>query len=179
MFRNNLLDIGIDPSPYGTHSFRRGGCQYFASIRRWKLRRICDWGGWSTEFSSLTIVKYLISWNDEPEESRDNFLNPEQAPSVLCPHCGRSCPCAKVGAQNSFYSFYHTFNSISCLLVYIISATNRDVSHYITPYCSFSLLIVTIPEGIFITVQLNIFTSNTYYYYEMLVPVFFLWDLVK
>ncbi|KAF8814125.1 hypothetical protein BYT27DRAFT_7250346 [Phlegmacium glaucopus] len=57
MFRNNLVDIGIDPSPYGTHSFRRGGCQYFASIRRWKLRRICDWGGWSTEFSSLTIPR--------------------------------------------------------------------------------------------------------------------------
>ncbi|KAF8802224.1 hypothetical protein BYT27DRAFT_7244876 [Phlegmacium glaucopus] len=32
MFHNNLVDIGIDPSPYGTHSFRRGGCQYFASI---------------------------------------------------------------------------------------------------------------------------------------------------
>ncbi|KDR69978.1 hypothetical protein GALMADRAFT_76806 [Galerina marginata CBS 339.88] len=94
IFRNNLIDIKIDYSPYGTHSFRRGGCQYFASVRRWKLRRICDWGGWSTEFSSLTIVKYLISWNDEPEESRDNFLNPNQAPTVLCSYCGRSCPCA-------------------------------------------------------------------------------------
>ncbi|KAF7341459.1 DNA breaking-rejoining enzyme [Mycena venus] len=44
MFRNNLLDIGLDPYPYGTHSFRRGGCQYFASHRRWSLRRILfDW----------------------------------------------------------------------------------------------------------------------------------------
>ncbi|KAK7006941.1 DNA breaking-rejoining enzyme [Favolaschia claudopus] len=56
MFRNNLLDIGLDPYPYGTHSFRRGGCQYFASHRRWSLRRICNWGGWSMEFSSLTII---------------------------------------------------------------------------------------------------------------------------
>lgn len=93
-FRNNLIDINIDPSPYGTHSFRRGGCQYFASVRRWKLRRICDWGGWSTEFSSLTIIKYLISWNDEPEESRDNFLSPNQAPTVRCYHCGRTCSCS-------------------------------------------------------------------------------------
>jgi len=94
IFRHNLLDIGIHPSPYGTHSFRRGGCQWLASVRRWKLRRICDWGGWSTEFSSLTIVKYLISWNDDPTETRDNFFNPDQAPSLLCYHCGRSCSCA-------------------------------------------------------------------------------------
>jgi integrase len=94
IFRHNLLDISIHPAPYGTHSFRRGGCQWLASVRRWKLRRICDWGGWSTEFSSLTIVKYLISWNDDPTETRDNFFNPEQAPSLLCYHCGRSCSCA-------------------------------------------------------------------------------------
>jgi len=94
MFRLNLLDIGIDPSPYGTHSFRRGGCQYFSSVRRWSLRRICDWAGWSTEFSSLTIVKYLISWNDDPTDARDNFLNPDRAPALKCFHCGRTCLCA-------------------------------------------------------------------------------------
>lgn len=94
MFRLNLLDIGIDPSPYGTHSFRRGGCQYFSSVRRWGLRRICDWAGWSTEFSSLTIVKYLISWNDDPTDARDNFLNPDRAPALKCFHCGRTCLCA-------------------------------------------------------------------------------------
>ncbi|PBK83564.1 hypothetical protein ARMGADRAFT_1048412 [Armillaria gallica] len=27
---------------------------------------ICKWGGWSTDFSHLTIVKYLISANDTP-----------------------------------------------------------------------------------------------------------------
>ncbi|KAI3619620.1 DNA breaking-rejoining enzyme [Moniliophthora roreri] len=26
-FRNNLIDISIDPNPYGTHSFHHGGCQ--------------------------------------------------------------------------------------------------------------------------------------------------------
>ncbi|PIL25798.1 hypothetical protein GSI_11548 [Ganoderma sinense ZZ0214-1] len=31
-FRNNLLDVDIDPWPYGTHSFRRGGCQYLAMV---------------------------------------------------------------------------------------------------------------------------------------------------
>ncbi|KAJ6631661.1 DNA breaking-rejoining enzyme [Mycena sp. CBHHK59/15] len=95
MFRNNLLDIGLDPYPYGTHSFRRGGCQYFASHRRWSLRRICEWGGWSMEFSSLTIVKYLIGWNDDPTELRENFLNPNQKISERCPACGRTCACGR------------------------------------------------------------------------------------
>ncbi|KAJ7231739.1 hypothetical protein B0H12DRAFT_1205029 [Mycena haematopus] len=84
MFRNHLLDVGIDPYPYGTHSFRRGGCQYFHIHRRWLMRDICQWGGWSIEFSSLTIVKYLISSNDEPSR-------PVQ---TKCTYCGRSCNCA-------------------------------------------------------------------------------------
>ena len=94
MFRNNLLDIAIDPSPYGTHSFRRGGCQYLASYRCWSLRAICEWGGWSTEFSNLTIVKYLISWNDDPTQQREDFFNPNRPPAVKCFVCGRSCHCA-------------------------------------------------------------------------------------
>ena len=94
LFRNNLLDININHYLYGTHSFRRGGCQYFAAYRRWSLRRICDWGGWSTEFSNLTIVKYLISWNDNPLELREDFLDPNRAPAVHCSSCGRSCHCA-------------------------------------------------------------------------------------
>lgn len=94
LFRNNLLDVGIDPYPYGTHSFRRGGCQFLASVLRWPLRRICDWGGWSSEFTSLTIVKYLISWNDDPTERREDLLDPNRAPAMMCFTCGRSCHCA-------------------------------------------------------------------------------------
>ncbi|KAK7013482.1 hypothetical protein R3P38DRAFT_3322511 [Favolaschia claudopus] len=82
MFRNNLLDIEIDSAPYGTHSFRRGGCQWLYTSCRWGLRRICDWGGWSTEFSNMTIVKYLFSYADEPQyfwgwrsSGRFNFPN--------------------------------------------------------------------------------------------------------
>jgi hypothetical protein len=94
MFRNNLLDIGRDPWPYGTHSFRRGGCQWLSSGCRWPLRRICDWGGWSLDFSSMTIVKYLISWNDDPLERREDYLNPNRTPALKCYSCGRSCHCA-------------------------------------------------------------------------------------
>lgn len=94
LFRNNLLDIGRDPWTYGTHSFRRGGCQWLSSGCRWSLRQICDWGGWSLEFSSLTIVKYLISCNDDPLERREDYLNPNRPPALRCYSCGRSCHCA-------------------------------------------------------------------------------------
>ncbi|KAH7903548.1 hypothetical protein BJ138DRAFT_1107580 [Hygrophoropsis aurantiaca] len=93
-FRNNLLDIKIDPYAYGTHSFRRGGVQYYASDCRWQLRKICEFGGWSQEFAHMTIVKYLISWNDNPTERREDFLNPNRQPAVRCYQCGRSCHCA-------------------------------------------------------------------------------------
>ena len=93
-FRNNLIDIGVDPSPYGTHSFRRGGCQYLSSERRWTIRRICEWGGWSTDFTHMMIVKYLMSWNDVPTERREDFFNPMITPTVKCYSCGRTCACA-------------------------------------------------------------------------------------
>ncbi|KAJ6561735.1 DNA breaking-rejoining enzyme, partial [Mycena capillaripes] len=95
MFRNNLLDIKLDPYPYGTHLFRRGGCQYFASHRRWCLHQICEWGGWSMEVSNLTIVKYLIRWNDDPTELRKNYLNPKQKLALRCAMCSRNCACGR------------------------------------------------------------------------------------
>ncbi|TRM68005.1 DNA breaking-rejoining enzyme, partial [Schizophyllum amplum] len=93
MFRNNLLDVNIDFTPYGTHSFRRGGCQYLILFRRWNIRRVCEWGGWSTDFTYLTIVKYLISWVDEPMSSRADFFRPGQKVARWCRTCGRNCPC--------------------------------------------------------------------------------------
>ncbi|KAL1659746.1 hypothetical protein GGF50DRAFT_64647, partial [Schizophyllum commune] len=93
MFRCNLFRIGVDFSPYGTHSFRRGGCQYLVVDRRWNIRRVCEWGGWSTDFTHLTIVKYLISVADEPMSSRVDFFRPGQKVAKLCRTCGRSCPC--------------------------------------------------------------------------------------
>ncbi|KAJ6598544.1 hypothetical protein B0H10DRAFT_2324218 [Mycena sp. CBHHK59/15] len=83
-FRNNLLDIGIDPRPYGTHSFRRGGCQYLAMVLRWPFRNICSWGGWAENFDNPgTLFKYLLSWTDTPLLERD-----------VCAACNRSCHCS-------------------------------------------------------------------------------------
>ena len=93
MFRNNLIDIGIDPLPYGTHSFRRGGCQWYATDRKWVFKKICEWGGWSTEFTHMTIVKYLLSWNDNPMMPREDYLNFNLPPTKECSTCARSCSC--------------------------------------------------------------------------------------
>ncbi|PBK88149.1 hypothetical protein ARMGADRAFT_937764, partial [Armillaria gallica] len=92
LFRNNLWDLDIIPYPYGTHSFHCGGCQWFACKLRWSIRQICEWGGWSTDFSHLTIVKYLISANDTPTLCRDEFFKLD-CQVVKCMTCGRTCPC--------------------------------------------------------------------------------------
>ncbi|KAL1712389.1 DNA breaking-rejoining enzyme [Schizophyllum commune] len=92
-FRNDLLDVGIKFTSYGTHSFRRGGCQYLLVHRRWNIRRICEWGGWSTDFTYMTIVKYIISYIDEPMSSREDFFRPGPHVNRLCNQCGRRCAC--------------------------------------------------------------------------------------
>ncbi|GBE83361.1 hypothetical protein SCP_0504090 [Sparassis crispa] len=94
-FRNNLCDIKVDPRPYGTHSFRRGGCQYLAMVLRWLLWHICTWGGWAEDFDNpRTIFKYLLSWTDTPMLERQDYFNPKRAESDPCTACGRTCPCA-------------------------------------------------------------------------------------
>jgi hypothetical protein len=94
-FRNNLLDIRVDPRPYGTHSFRREGCQYLHVVLKWSFRQICNWGGWTDDFDNPgTIFKYLLSWNDNPDEEREHYMNPARPGTDPCQACGRTCHCA-------------------------------------------------------------------------------------
>ncbi|KAK0223279.1 DNA breaking-rejoining enzyme, partial [Armillaria fumosa] len=94
LFRNNLCDLGEPPYAYGTHSFRHGGCQWLSVDLRWSIRQICEWGGWSTDFMHLTIVKYLISWNDAATLRRDEFFKLDREATTRCWSCGRTCACA-------------------------------------------------------------------------------------
>ncbi|KAK0471047.1 hypothetical protein IW261DRAFT_1344902, partial [Armillaria novae-zelandiae] len=94
LFCNNLWDLGIAPYPYGTHSFYCGGCQWLSVDLCWSLRQIYEWGGWSTDFTHLTIVKYLISWNDDPMTRCDDFFKLDHEVTIKCWNCGQSCPCA-------------------------------------------------------------------------------------
>ncbi|KAH8978534.1 DNA breaking-rejoining enzyme [Lactarius hatsudake] len=63
-------------------------------LEMWSIRKICKWGGWSDDFSHLTIVKYLISWNDDPTQKREDFFNFNHAPALKCFACGRTCHCS-------------------------------------------------------------------------------------
>lgn len=93
-FRNSLLDVEVDPRPYGTHSFRRGGCQYLSVVLRKPFREICQWGGWAVDFDNPgTIFKYLLAWSDSPLGNED-FLNPDRPGTDMCHACGRTCLCA-------------------------------------------------------------------------------------
>jgi len=93
LFRNNLLDIGIDGDLYGGHSCRRGGCQWLVRELRWPILRVCDWGTWSKDLSHSSIIRYLFAWSDDPYEAREDFFNPNRKPKVVCSACGRSCWC--------------------------------------------------------------------------------------
>lgn len=42
---------------YSLHSFRRGGCQYLHCVLDWDLKKVCDWGGWSYQFTNTQVVK--------------------------------------------------------------------------------------------------------------------------
>ncbi|EPQ50092.1 hypothetical protein GLOTRDRAFT_108720 [Gloeophyllum trabeum ATCC 11539] len=94
-FRKNMCDIKVDPRPYGTHSFRRGGCQYLAIELRWPFRNICSWAGWAEDFDNPgTLFKYLLSWNDNPSPEREDYFNPGRLAAYPCMACGRTCHCA-------------------------------------------------------------------------------------
>jgi hypothetical protein len=93
MFKSNLAEVGLDPHLYDTHSFRRGGARYFVNEKRWKILRVAHWGGWSTEWSASTIIRYLVGvLNEDPIPLKD-YRNPNVMAKV-CNTCGRSCNCS-------------------------------------------------------------------------------------
>lgn len=78
VFVNDVKSIvGKSYYLYGTHSFRRGGCQYFHCDLKWNLKRVCDWGGWSVAFDNMTIVRYLVSTIDAESCAREDYLRPD------------------------------------------------------------------------------------------------------
>ncbi|KAF6748287.1 DNA breaking-rejoining enzyme [Ephemerocybe angulata] len=94
MFRNALVDIKIDPTLYAGHSFRRGGCQYLAFVKKWPIYEICDWGGWSSDFQHGAILRYLFDERGNPGNQRANYMNPNRQVFTVCMHCRRQCGCA-------------------------------------------------------------------------------------
>jgi hypothetical protein len=63
---------------FGTHSFRRGGCQYYHCELGWNLKKLCDLGGWSMDFDNLNIVRYPVGALDDELCSREDYLKPSR-----------------------------------------------------------------------------------------------------
>lgn len=63
LFKNHLKDIGRPFSLYGSHSFRRGGCQFFNQVLNWPVVDIVAYGGWSLQDQNI-VVLYLNGAND-------------------------------------------------------------------------------------------------------------------
>ena len=62
----DLQDLGYSTwAMYGTHSFRRGGCQYRVQLG-WDISAIAAWGGW-TQVEAVTMFRYFYSPNDNHE----------------------------------------------------------------------------------------------------------------
>ncbi|KAK7006905.1 hypothetical protein R3P38DRAFT_2458936, partial [Favolaschia claudopus] len=59
---------------YGTHSFRRGGCQYRIKVKRWSADMVAAWGGWS-QVEAVTMLRYFYSPNDNHEYMHDYDRN--------------------------------------------------------------------------------------------------------
>lgn len=59
---------------YGTHSFRRGGCQHWIRDCGFDVEMVAAWGGWS-QVEALTMFHYFYSPNDNHEYMVDYDQN--------------------------------------------------------------------------------------------------------
>nr|GAT42317.1 predicted protein [Mycena chlorophos] len=59
---------------YGTHSFRRGGCQYRVEVKGWPIAKVAAWGGWSL-VEATTMFRYFYSPDDNHEMMHDYDRN--------------------------------------------------------------------------------------------------------
>src|SRR3954454_13719580 len=80
-----LREIGVwNWNLYGTHSFRRGGCQFYLHVRQKSLRDIYAWGDWSNH---SVAMRYMIGPNDDVGNSRQEFTRPPK--TSICSECRR------------------------------------------------------------------------------------------
>jgi hypothetical protein len=71
--RSDLKKIGIAKwYLYGTHSFRRGGAQYYMNVQGKSMEQIRAWGGWRDR----ALFDYLKDQHSLGVYARHNFTRP-------------------------------------------------------------------------------------------------------
>lgn len=63
---------------FGTHSFRRGGCQYRIKHKQWDPATVAAWGGWS-QTEAVTMFRYFYSPRDNHQYLDDVDKNDGRA----------------------------------------------------------------------------------------------------
>lgn len=68
------------PGKFTTHCFRRGGCQYrFMWVENpWSLKAVKWWGGWSSNDSVGTIMRYLLDELTAYEDDYGDIMMPDR-----------------------------------------------------------------------------------------------------
>ena len=80
-----LISCFLGKEEVGAHSFRRGGTQYFHCGKRWDIKTLCDRGGWSQDYESSVIFRYLMG---APFRPRKSLLDPLAMKGTECFYCG-------------------------------------------------------------------------------------------
>ncbi|KAF5383851.1 hypothetical protein D9615_003799 [Tricholomella constricta] len=71
----DLQDLGYKSwALFGTHSFRRGGCQHRIKDNYWTVDMVAAWGGWS-QVEAITMFRYFYSPNDNHEHMAEYDRN--------------------------------------------------------------------------------------------------------
>ena len=81
----DLQDLGYKSwALYGTHSFRRGGCQHRIKNKGWSVDMVAAWGGWS-QIEAITMFRYFYSPNDNHEHMVDYDRNAPKRQCIRAP----------------------------------------------------------------------------------------------
>ena len=69
---------------YTTHTFRRGGCQFYNMVRKKSVTEILHWGGWN---DISIMLRYMLGPQKSIETGRDYFTKPPEI--ITCDICKR------------------------------------------------------------------------------------------
>ncbi|KAJ7795378.1 hypothetical protein B0H14DRAFT_2620969 [Mycena olivaceomarginata] len=79
----DLQELGYKSwAMYGTHSFRRGGCQHRIKNKGWTVDMVAAWGGWS-QVEAITMFRYFYSPKDNHEFMADYDRNDPKRQRVV------------------------------------------------------------------------------------------------
>lgn len=119
---------------FTTHCFRRGGCQYrFMWVEKpWSLKAVKWWGGWSSNDSVGTVMRYLLDELTAYEDDYGDLLMPDRTVNRRETLMGRYPPATPSSSSNSdeFKKIYDYFDNLTQLVLHSKSIGLFNFSEY-------------------------------------------------